>query len=51
MRLDLAWSMNSPRFMGVQGDFEELLDPNANLPSVAQRISRLQFHFSLGQLF
>jgi outer membrane protein insertion porin family len=51
VRLDLAWSVNSPRFMGVQGEFEELLNPNANLPSVAQRISRLQFHFSLGQLF
>jgi hypothetical protein len=37
--------------VGVQGTFEELLDPNANLPRVPQRISRLQFHFSLGQLF
>jgi outer membrane protein assembly factor BamA len=51
VRLDLGWSINSPRFMGVQGSFEELLDPNANLPRVAQRISRFQFHFSLGQLF
>lgn len=51
VRLDLGWSFNSPRFMGVKGNFEELLNPNANLPSVAQRISRLQFHFSLGQLF
>lgn len=51
VRLDLAWSINSPKFMGLEGSFEELLDPNSNLPRVMQRISRFQFHFSLGQLF
>jgi outer membrane protein assembly factor BamA len=51
VRLDLAWSVNSPRFRGLQGSFEDLLDPNANVPVVDQRISRLQFHFSLGQMF
>jgi outer membrane protein insertion porin family len=52
VRVDLAYSMNSPRFVGVQGTLEELLNPPpGGLPRVEQRISRLQFHFSLGQLF
>jgi outer membrane protein assembly factor BamA len=52
IRLDLAYSMNSPRFMGLKGNFEDFLDPNLpNVTFVEQRISRFQFHFSLGQLF
>ena len=52
VRLDLAYSMNSPRFMGLKGDFQDFLDPNLpNVSFVEQRISRFQFHFSLGQLF
>jgi outer membrane protein assembly factor BamA len=52
VRLDLAWSINSPRFNGLQGSLEDLLDPTlANVRIQEQRISRLQFHFSLGQLF
>lgn len=52
VRVDLAYSMNSPRFMGLQGSFEELLIPNnPNVRFVDQRINQFQFHFSLGQLF
>ena len=52
IRLDLAYSMNSPQFNGLKGRYEDLLDPNLpNVEYVKQRISRFQFHFSLGQLF
>lgn len=52
VRLDLGYSMNSPRFMGLKGRFEDFLDPALpNVTFVEQRISRFQFHFSLGQLF
>lgn len=52
VRLDLAYSINSPRFMGLKGTYEQLLDPNlTGVTFVEQRISRFQFHFSLGQLF
>jgi outer membrane protein assembly factor BamA len=52
VRLDLAYSMNSPRFMGLKGTTEQLLDPNlTGVQFVEQRISRFQFHFSLGHLF
>ncbi|HYO81027.1 MAG TPA: POTRA domain-containing protein [Bryobacteraceae bacterium] len=51
VRIDLAFSPNSPRFRGLKGTLDEFLDPNANIPVVDQRISRFQFHFSLGQLF
>jgi outer membrane protein assembly complex protein YaeT len=52
VRVDLAYSVNSPRFMGLKGTREQLLDPNlAGVEFVEQRISRFQFHFSLGQLF
>lgn len=52
VRLDLAWSINPPRFNGLKGKYEDLLDPNLpNVEYLTQRISRFQFHFSLGQLF
>jgi outer membrane protein assembly complex protein YaeT len=52
IRLDLAYSINSPQFMGLKGTYEQLLDPNlVGVEFVKQRISRFQFHFSLGQLF
>jgi outer membrane protein assembly complex protein YaeT len=52
VRLDFAYSINSPRFMGLQGTTEQLLDPNlAGVQFVEQRINQFQFHFSLGQLF
>jgi outer membrane protein assembly complex protein YaeT len=49
LRLDLAYSVNPPRFFGFKGTTEELLR-NLGTPT-DQRISRFQFHFSLGQAF
>lgn len=56
VRVDLAYSVNSPKFFGCQGSYEELLrcaspNPPANLRPEEQRISRLQFFFSIGQTF
>ena len=62
VRGDIAWSINPPRFNGVMGTEEQLRNPDAYGPNCAslaigcvqyveQRISRFQFHFSLGQLF
>ncbi|MBC7928665.1 MAG: BamA/TamA family outer membrane protein [Bryobacteraceae bacterium] len=62
VRADIAWSVNAPRFNGVQGTAEQLRSLDAYGPNCAnlsigcvqfveQRISRFQFHFSLGQLF
>lgn len=52
IRIDLAYSINSPRFMGLEGTPEQLLDPNlVGVRFTEQRISHFQFHFSLGQLF
>ncbi len=62
VRADVAWSINAPRFNGVKGTAEQLRNPDAYGPNcnnlsigcvefTQQRISRFQFHFSLGQLF
>ena len=52
IRLDLAYGFNTPQFVGLKGTYEQLLDPNlTGVEIVRQRISRFQFHFSLGQLF
>ncbi len=49
VRFDLAFAPNSPRFFGCQGTREQLL---FGCPvQTEQRISRFQFHFSLGQTF
>jgi len=47
VRFDLGYSMNSPRFLGcsITNSLTECG------PQVEQRISRLQFHFSIGQAF
>ena len=50
IRLDLAYSINSPRFIGFSGTREELLTGHGQR-DVPQRISRFQFHFSLGPSF
>ena len=56
VRLDLAYSMNSPRYYGFKGSISDLIkcgpmgSPTA-CESVPQRISRFQFFFSLGQAF
>ena len=49
LRLDLAYGVNPPRFFGFKGTTEQLLQ-NLGTPT-DQRISRFQFHFSLGQAF
>jgi outer membrane protein insertion porin family len=49
IRLDLAFAPNSPRFFGFEGSREDLIAGTGR--KVNQRISRFQFHFSLGQTF
>ena len=53
VRLDLSFSPNSPRFVGLKGSLTDFLDPNIRptLPRITQRINQFQFHFSLGQAF
>jgi outer membrane protein insertion porin family len=60
VRLDLAYSINPPRFFGYSGTFDELLSagPKPCSPPagqidrcVAQGISHFQFFFSIGQTF
>jgi outer membrane protein assembly complex protein YaeT len=57
VRLDLAYSVNPPRFIGFQGSFSDLLNaglyPCQSEPTrcVAQSISHFQFFFSIGQTF
>lgn len=49
VRMDLAYSVNPPRFVGFQGTRAELLSGAGAFRE--QRINSLQFHFSLGQTF
>jgi outer membrane protein insertion porin family len=53
IRLDLAYSINPPSFVGFQGTPAQLLlcGTGANCPSVPQSISHFQFFFSIGQMF
>jgi len=60
IRVDLAYSINPPRFDGFQGTVQQLLACNPNLPpsqlppqcqSVVQGISHFQYFFSIGQTF
>lgn len=58
IRLDLAYSINPPSFVGFNGTPAQLLQcgPNANFTSgpcepVRQSISHFQFFFSIGQTF
>ena len=58
IRLDLAYSINPPAFVGFNGTPAQLLQcgPNANFTSgpcepVQQSISHFQFFFSIGQTF
>ncbi|HWR50004.1 MAG TPA: outer membrane protein assembly factor, partial [Bryobacteraceae bacterium] len=49
IRIDLAYSINPPRFFGCHGTREQLL---TGCPEKRQQqISHFQFHFSLGQAF
>jgi len=49
-RVDLSFSPNAPRFFGLKGTIQDILD-GKSLPSVVQKINGFQFHFSLGQAF
>lgn len=49
VRIDLSYGPNAPRFFGFQGTREQLLAGTGI--ATDQRISRFQFHFSLGQTF
>ncbi len=60
VRVDLAYSINPPAFVGFKGTIQDLLACNPNLPpsqlpaacqGVPQRISHFQFFFSIGQTF
>jgi len=57
IRLDLAYSINPPSFIGFSGTPAELLQCNPNVPpqgpcvGVKQSVSHFQFFFSIGQTF
>jgi outer membrane protein insertion porin family len=58
IRLDLAYSINPPRFNGFKGTYTDLVNCSgipAGLPgscvSATQQISHFQFFFSIGQAF
>jgi outer membrane protein assembly complex protein YaeT len=54
LRVDLSFSPDAPRFFGLKGTVQQLLDCPTSvvcLPSVVQKINGFQFHFSLGQAF
>jgi outer membrane protein insertion porin family len=60
IRLDLAYSINPPKYDGFGGTPSELLQCNPNVPSSslpgycqpsAQGVSHFQFFFSIGQTF
>lgn len=49
VRLDLSFSPDAPRFYGLKGTEQDLINGTA-IPTV-QKINAFQFHFSLGQAF
>jgi outer membrane protein insertion porin family len=49
IRLDLAYSINPPSFMGLKGNYQDLLFGRAT--RVRQSVSHFQFFFSIGQAF
>jgi outer membrane protein insertion porin family len=60
LRVDLAYALNPPSFLGFSGTPTQLLQCNPNLPpsslpsycqSTRQTLSHLQFFFSIGQTF
>jgi outer membrane protein assembly complex protein YaeT len=57
VRLDLAYSINPPSYIGFSGTAQQLLQCNPNLPAqgvcvgTRQNISHFQFFFSIGQTF
>ncbi len=53
IRLDLAYSINPPKYYGYAGSFQELVNCSADNDCVRglQQISHFQFFFSIGQTF
>jgi len=57
VRVDLAYSLNPPRFFGFKGTLEDLINAGVNPCQTApgkcveQGISHFQFFFSIGQTF
>jgi outer membrane protein assembly complex protein YaeT len=57
IRVDLAYSINPPRFFGFKGSLQDLINagvnPCAGVPSkcVVQSVSHFQYFFSIGQTF
>ena len=49
LRLDLSFSPDAPRFFGLKGNLQDLI--NGTATSTVQKINAFQFHFSLGQAF
>jgi outer membrane protein assembly complex protein YaeT len=49
VRLDFSFSPDAPRFFGLKGTVQDLV--NGTAISTVQKISAFQFHFSLGQAF
>lgn len=49
LRVDLSFSPNAPRFFGLRGSLEDLI--NGTAISTVQKINAFQFHISLGQAF
>lgn len=60
VRVDLAYSINPPSFVGFRGTVRELLECNPNVPieqlptqcrGTQQNVGKFQFFFSIGQRF
>ena len=56
VRLDLAYSINPPRFFGFNGSTQDLINAGVNPCATtnlctATRLSHFQFSFSIGQTF
>lgn len=49
LRVDLSLSPDAPRFFGLKGTLQDLL--NGTAVSTVQKINAFQFHISLGQAF
>jgi outer membrane protein assembly complex protein YaeT len=50
LRLDFAYAPNSPRFVGFEGDYNDLINGTGTY-NVPQRVNPFQWHFSIGQTF
>ncbi|HSU58332.1 MAG TPA: BamA/TamA family outer membrane protein [Bryobacteraceae bacterium] len=49
LRLDFSFSPDAPRFFGLKGTEQDLI--NGTAVATVQKINSFQFHFSLGQAF